>query len=162
MAVGRKAGKSGRAVRAAGARQDSRKGIAQDRERAGCWQHADPDNQRRKSRERGCLGQPKYLTCPVKRCRCGEDRNHGGRVLIENHAGILEYSPSEIDVNSSGAIIWIQGDGLRSATYTQSELSIRGLVLSAEFIYSYIRLKSEMGDPMLSVVNFQRLPGSRS
>ena len=60
----------------------------------------------------------------------------GGReVLIENHGGILEYGPGEIDINSSGAIIRILGDGLEIRAMTQSELSIRGLIFSVEFIY---------------------------
>lgn len=60
----------------------------------------------------------------------------GGReIIIENHGGILEYGPTEIDVNSSGAILRIQGDRLEIRAMTATELSIRGLVLSVEFIY---------------------------
>jgi len=60
----------------------------------------------------------------------------GGReIIIENHGGILEYGPTEIDVNSSGAILRIQGDGLEIRAMTATELSIRGLVLSVEFVY---------------------------
>jgi sporulation protein YqfC len=60
----------------------------------------------------------------------------GGReVLIENHGGILEYGPDEIDINSSGVIIRIVGNGLQIRAMTQTELSIRGLILGVEFIY---------------------------
>ena len=56
-------------------------------------------------------------------------------MLIENHGGILEYGPDEIDINSSGVIIRIVGNGLQIRAMTQTELSIRGLILGVEFIY---------------------------
>jgi len=60
----------------------------------------------------------------------------GGReVLIENHSGILEYGPDEIDINSNGVIIRILGQGLEIRAMNQNEISIRGLVLGVEFIY---------------------------
>jgi sporulation protein YqfC len=60
----------------------------------------------------------------------------GGReIIIENHGGILEYGPNEIDVNSDGVILRIQGDGLEIRAMTATELSIRGMVLSLEFVY---------------------------
>jgi sporulation protein YqfC len=60
----------------------------------------------------------------------------GGReIIIENHGGILEYGPNEIDVNSDGVILRIQGDGLEIRAMTATELSIRGMVLSVEFVY---------------------------
>lgn len=140
MAAGRKAGKSGRAVRVAGGSgKTAEKHHAQDRERAGgAGQHADPDNQRRKSREAGLLLRAAEMFDLPGEVVAGVARIEitGGReILIENHAGILEYGPSEIDVNSSGVIIRIRGDELEIRAMTQSELSIRGLVLSVEFVY---------------------------
>ncbi len=60
----------------------------------------------------------------------------GGReVMIENHGGILEFGPNEIDVNSGGVILRIRGDELEIRAMTATELSVRGLVLSVEFVY---------------------------
>ena len=58
----------------------------------------------------------------------------GGRqLLIEQHKGIIEYSPNEISVNASNGIIKVRGDGLELKAMTENMLLISGLLLGIEF-----------------------------
>lgn len=58
----------------------------------------------------------------------------GGRqLLIEQHKGIIEYSPSEITVNAASGIIKIRGDGLEIKAMTETQLLVSGLLLGLEF-----------------------------
>ena len=58
----------------------------------------------------------------------------GGRqLLIEQHKGIIEYSPSEISVNAVNGIIWIRGEGLELRAMTEKQLLISGLLRGIEF-----------------------------
>ncbi len=60
----------------------------------------------------------------------------GGRqMLIEQHKGIIEYSPSEISVNAASGIIKIRGDGLELKAMTETRLLVSGLILSLEFMF---------------------------
>ncbi|MGI6578421.1 MAG: YabP/YqfC family sporulation protein [Eubacteriales bacterium] len=136
MTARKKAGKSGRTAREPG---DIRK-LADERKTQDSARTGSPERQsdRKSARDAGLLLRAAEMFDLPGEVVAGVARIEitGGReVLIENHAGILEYGPSEIDVNSSGVIIRIQGDDLEIRAMTQSELSIRGLVLSIEFIY---------------------------
>ena len=60
----------------------------------------------------------------------------GGRdVLIENHCGILEYGPAEIQINGGTVIIIIKGSELVIRSMTATEMSIKGYVFGVEFRY---------------------------
>jgi len=140
MAKRRKAGNSGQTPKEFGeASKSAARDMAKGTSRADSdGQNKERDERRKSVPEAGLLLKAAEMFDLPGEVVAGVARIEitGGReVLIENHAGILEYSPSEIDVNSSGAIIRIQGDGLEIRAMTQSELSIRGLVLSVEFIY---------------------------
>lgn len=52
----------------------------------------------------------------------------GRRALIENHRGILEYSPERITLSLGGARLSIYGQELRIAAMNRQEVLIRGEV----------------------------------
>lgn len=52
----------------------------------------------------------------------------GRRALIENHRGILEYSPERITLSLGGSRLSIYGQELRIAAMNRREVLIRGEV----------------------------------
>ncbi len=60
----------------------------------------------------------------------------GGRqLLIEQHKGIIEYSPNEISVNSSKGVIRVRGEALELRAMTANQLLVSGLLFGIEFEY---------------------------
>jgi YabP family. len=58
----------------------------------------------------------------------------GGRqIMIDQHKGLIEYSPTEISVNSSNGIIRIRGDGMEIRAMTASQLIVSGLLFGVDF-----------------------------
>ncbi len=55
------------------------------------------------------------------------------RVLIENHGGIVKYSPTLIELGGKYRVI-IRGDGLRLLAMNKKDMVIAGSVLSAEYV----------------------------
>lgn len=56
----------------------------------------------------------------------------GGRVIIENHGGIMTYTRSCIEVRSRNGFVRINGDELQLAAMTVTDIIVRGLVVSVE------------------------------
>ena len=56
-------------------------------------------------------------------------------LLIENHRGILEYGPEEIDVNCDKMIIKVRGGQLRLKSMNAQEMMLAGVIRSVEFVY---------------------------
>ena len=52
----------------------------------------------------------------------------GRRALVENHRGILEYSPERITLSLGGARLSLMGQELRIAAMNRQEVLIRGEV----------------------------------
>lgn len=56
------------------------------------------------------------------------------QMLIENHRGIIEYSPNLIRVNSTVGVIRVQGVGLNLRNIAADDIMINGTIKSIEFI----------------------------
>ena len=56
------------------------------------------------------------------------------RVHVENHRGLLEYSPQRISVNAGRMVIKINGENLELAAMSDMELVVTGSVMSVEYI----------------------------
>lgn len=56
------------------------------------------------------------------------------QLIIENHKGIIEYTPTQIRVNSNSGIIKIQGTGLYIKTIVKEEIIVTGEISAFEFI----------------------------
>ena len=56
------------------------------------------------------------------------------KIQIENHRGVLQYDENEIDVNCTGMIIKIRGNGLILDAMSDIELAATGTIFSVEFV----------------------------
>ncbi|HZJ82588.1 MAG TPA: sporulation protein YqfC [Clostridia bacterium] len=56
------------------------------------------------------------------------------QMLVENHRGIIEYSPNLIRVNSTVGVIRIQGKDLNLRNIATDDIMINGKIESIEFI----------------------------
>lgn len=56
------------------------------------------------------------------------------QMLVENHRGIIEYTPSLIRVNSTVGVIRIRGDELSLRNIAADDIMISGDIKSIEFI----------------------------
>ena len=59
----------------------------------------------------------------------------GQRVMVENHQGLMDYSPKQIVVAGGRVSLKIIGDGLELRAMTAGALLITGDVFSVEFVY---------------------------
>lgn len=59
----------------------------------------------------------------------------GNRELyLEHHTGILAYSEEQIDVNTAGSVLRVQGKKLRIVAMTAEEVRIGGCIESVEWV----------------------------
>mgnify|MGYP000847448205 FL=1 len=56
------------------------------------------------------------------------------QLIIENHKGIIEYTPMQIRIGSNSGIIKIQGKNLYIKTIVKEEIIITGEIDAFEFI----------------------------
>lgn len=56
----------------------------------------------------------------------------GSRVLIERHAGVIEYGKEQIQVQVGYGRILVRGVGLRLTRMTREQVIIAGLIQSVE------------------------------
>ena len=56
------------------------------------------------------------------------------QMLVENHRGIIEYTPNLIRVNSTVGVIRIQGNELKLRNIATEDIMINGGIKSMEFI----------------------------
>ncbi|HZJ57734.1 MAG TPA: sporulation protein YqfC [Clostridia bacterium] len=56
------------------------------------------------------------------------------QMLVENHRGIIEYTPSLIRVNSTVGVIRVQGNELNLRNIAAEDIMISGDIRSMEFI----------------------------
>ena len=59
----------------------------------------------------------------------------GGRVVVENHKGLLDYGPNAILINGGKLTLKLLGDKLELRAMNARELLITGDVFQVEFIY---------------------------
>ena len=74
------------------------------------------------------MDMPAYAMLDVPRIELTGD----GRLLIERHHGILEYSGECIRVAARGMSVRITGMDLQLQAMTQSEISVTGCIASVE------------------------------
>ena len=55
-----------------------------------------------------------------------------GRVLVEGHSGVLEYSDFEIGIKTGYGVVKISGSNLKLTEMNQSRLIISGVVQGVE------------------------------
>jgi len=58
------------------------------------------------------------------------------RVLLENHLGVLGYSPNEIQVKVSFGRIKVDGDKMELIQMNREQLVIKGMIYSVQLIRS--------------------------
>ena len=58
-----------------------------------------------------------------------------GKLIVENHRGILEYSYEKISVNGGKAVIEVVGQGLELRAMNDRELLITGRIRGVEFTF---------------------------
>lgn len=56
------------------------------------------------------------------------------QMLVENHRGIIEYTPQRIRVNSSTGLIRVQGSDLKLRNIAADDIMITGTIKSIEFL----------------------------
>lgn len=56
------------------------------------------------------------------------------QLIIENHKGIIEYTPMQIRIGSNSGIIKIQGKNLYIKTIVKEEIIVTGEIDAFEFI----------------------------
>lgn len=56
------------------------------------------------------------------------------QMLVENHRGIIEYTPNIIRVNSTVGVIRVQGNELHLRNIVAEDIMISGEIVSIEFI----------------------------
>ncbi|NLN41465.1 MAG: sporulation protein YqfC [Clostridiales bacterium] len=56
------------------------------------------------------------------------------QMLVENHRGIIEYTPNLIRVNSTVGVIKVHGDQLNLRNIAAEDIMITGKIKSIEFI----------------------------
>jgi len=59
----------------------------------------------------------------------------GQRVVVENHQGLMDYSPEAIVVAGGRVVLKVIGDGLEIRAMTAEALLITGQVFRVEFVY---------------------------
>lgn len=57
----------------------------------------------------------------------------GREIYIDNHRGIMEYTPEEISVNGVETVITIRGTELEIRAINETEISVRGRITAIEF-----------------------------
>ena len=57
----------------------------------------------------------------------------GRRILIENHRGILAYSPDQIVVSTGRGRLCLSGSGLRLGAMNREELLVKGKLQRVEW-----------------------------
>ena len=59
----------------------------------------------------------------------------GSRQLyVEHHTGLLSYSEERIDVNTTGGVLRVRGEGLSLLAMTAEELRIGGDIAAVEWV----------------------------
>ncbi|MFU0799699.1 MAG: sporulation protein YqfC [Xylanivirga thermophila] len=56
------------------------------------------------------------------------------QMLVENHKGIIEYTPERVRVNSTNGVIRVQGEGLNLRNIAVEDIMITGSIRSIEFM----------------------------
>lgn len=56
------------------------------------------------------------------------------RVIIENHTGIVKYSPGEIIVNTSLGSVFISGEKMFIQSLIADEIIIKGVILGVRYL----------------------------
>ena len=56
------------------------------------------------------------------------------QMLVENHKGIIEYTPQRVRVNSTSGVVRIQGEKLDLKNISPEDIMITGKIKSVEFI----------------------------
>ena len=56
------------------------------------------------------------------------------QMLVENHKGIIEYTPERVRVNSTNGVIRVQGEGLNLRNIAVEDIMITGSIRSIEFL----------------------------
>ena len=56
------------------------------------------------------------------------------QMLVENHKGVIEYTPQRIRVNSSIGVIRIQGTEMQLKNIAADDIMITGEIKTVEFI----------------------------
>ena len=56
------------------------------------------------------------------------------QMLVENHKGVIEYTPQRIRVNSSIGVIRVQGNDMKLKNIAADDIMITGGIKSIEFI----------------------------
>ena len=56
------------------------------------------------------------------------------QMLVENHRGVIEYTPQRIRVNSSIGVIRIQGNDMKLENIAADDIMITGEIRTTEFI----------------------------
>jgi sporulation protein YqfC len=56
------------------------------------------------------------------------------QMLVENHRGVIEYTPQRIRVNSSIGVIRVQGSEMKLKNIAADDIMITGEVKAIEFI----------------------------
>ena len=56
------------------------------------------------------------------------------QMLVENHRGVIEYTPQRIRVNSSIGVIRIQGNDMKLKNIAADDIMITGEIRTTEFI----------------------------
>ena len=56
------------------------------------------------------------------------------QLSLENHRGIIEYSPGLIRISTSRGEIWVKGDDLAIRSIIKEEIVLAGRIVSVEFI----------------------------
>ena len=55
-------------------------------------------------------------------------------MLVENHRGIVEYTDTEIKINTDKAILRIMGSGLAVTSMNASQLKLTGVIDTVQFV----------------------------
>ena len=66
------------------------------------------------------LGTPKLSICGRR------------RVLVENHCGIVEYTPELVRIAVRRGAVSVHGSGLTIARMTRRRVEVRGMIFSVE------------------------------
>lgn len=56
------------------------------------------------------------------------------QMLVENHRGVIEYTPQRIRVNSSIGVIRVQGNEMKLKNIAADDIMITGGIKAIEFI----------------------------
>jgi len=56
------------------------------------------------------------------------------QMLVENHKGIIEYTPQRIRVNSTSGVIRVQGTDMRLKNIAADDIMITGGIKQIEFV----------------------------